>query len=363
LDDFGNVVSHPSGDYTEKQMLSYARTYHAHMMRKLGGSVVVKVERNRVWIVSGNQSFMLAYEADTAEELNWYADRLRTALSAITPDVKLDGAESVDTPESMAASNARHAIDGAIQFGRENRNPPPSTEHWLYEYWNIGRQLAKLGETGWDNVTPLAPKCRDDDRCQYAIDHGAEGLGHCPAGKCCMPRGGSVEGIDLDMLQALAKDATPGPWTYCPMTETEDPEIGAMNGSRVAALVSADITKQNSRFIAAANPSSVLKLIAAARRAASGGRDGEARTDAQIVQQTEELAAELARYDGFALTAGTFRESASPTAIAYWKRACIAQELLTNTDPMDAAVELIDQQEAVAPLADEQANEQVGGGQ
>lgn len=29
--------------------------------------------------------------------------------------------------------------------------------------------------------------CRDDGRCQYAIDHGAEGLGHCPKGKCAMP--------------------------------------------------------------------------------------------------------------------------------------------------------------------------------
>ena len=30
-------------------------------------------------------------------------------------------------------------------------------------------------------------QCRSDGRCQYAIDHGAEGLGHCPPGKCCMP--------------------------------------------------------------------------------------------------------------------------------------------------------------------------------
>jgi hypothetical protein len=30
--------------------------------------------------------------------------------------------------------------------------------------------------------------CRADGRCQYAIDHGAEGLGACPVGKCCMPR-------------------------------------------------------------------------------------------------------------------------------------------------------------------------------
>jgi len=30
--------------------------------------------------------------------------------------------------------------------------------------------------------------CREDGRCQYAIDRGAEGMGHCPEGKCCMPR-------------------------------------------------------------------------------------------------------------------------------------------------------------------------------
>lgn len=30
-------------------------------------------------------------------------------------------------------------------------------------------------------------QCRTDGRCQYAIDHGAEGLGHCPPGKCAQP--------------------------------------------------------------------------------------------------------------------------------------------------------------------------------
>ena len=28
--------------------------------------------------------------------------------------------------------------------------------------------------------------CRTDGRCQYAIDSGAEGMGHCPKGKCVM---------------------------------------------------------------------------------------------------------------------------------------------------------------------------------
>ena len=44
----------------------------------------VKVERNRVWIVKGVQSFMLAYEADTDEELQRYAGQLRGILSGIT---------------------------------------------------------------------------------------------------------------------------------------------------------------------------------------------------------------------------------------------------------------------------------------
>lgn len=35
-------------------------------------------------------------------------------------------------------------------------------------------------------TTPVQ-QCRDDGRCQYAIDHDAEGMGHCPPGKCVMP--------------------------------------------------------------------------------------------------------------------------------------------------------------------------------
>lgn len=65
----------------------------------------------------------------------------------------------------------------------------------------------------------------------------------------------------IEHLKALALAATPGPWKYSPMTETEDPEIGAANGSRVAALVAADMTKANSAYIAAANPAVTLKLL------------------------------------------------------------------------------------------------------
>lgn len=42
--------------------------------------VSVVVERGHVWIKRGVQSFKLAYEADTDEEREWYAERLRSAL-------------------------------------------------------------------------------------------------------------------------------------------------------------------------------------------------------------------------------------------------------------------------------------------
>jgi hypothetical protein len=42
------------------------------------------------------------------------------------------------------------------------------------------------------------PVCRADGRCQYAIDRGVEDLGHCPKGKCVMPKGEEqAEPVDL----------------------------------------------------------------------------------------------------------------------------------------------------------------------
>lgn len=96
-------------------------------------------------------------------------------------------AEQKGTPESMANSNARFAIDGAIMFGREGVNKPPSEDHWLYEYWSIGQQLAKLGETsGWDNVTlvsaPLAAAVPAEEAMPLSISakEGGRGLPPLP---------------------------------------------------------------------------------------------------------------------------------------------------------------------------------------
>lgn len=36
------------------------------------------------------------------------------------------------------------AIEGAMAFGYQNMNPPPSDDHWLAPFWKIGRQTAEL---------------------------------------------------------------------------------------------------------------------------------------------------------------------------------------------------------------------------
>lgn len=60
------------------------------------------------------------------------------------------------------------------------------------------------------------------------------------------------------------------------------------------------------------------------------------RTDIEIIQQTEQLAADLAALDGFRLVGSTFREHYGQRARHYWRMACRAQEVITNTDPNDA---------------------------
>lgn len=81
----------------------------------------------------------------------------RLADSVLGVIQALAATQAPSAPMPMSEHNARFAIDGAIQYGREDRNKPPSDDHWLMEYWLIGQQLRELGKTGWDNRTPLDP--------------------------------------------------------------------------------------------------------------------------------------------------------------------------------------------------------------
>jgi hypothetical protein len=60
-----------------------------------------------------------------------------------------------------------------IVFGRDQA---------LVEAWDAyAAYEARASSANQDDL------CRRDGRCQYAIECGMEGVGHCPRGKCAMP--------------------------------------------------------------------------------------------------------------------------------------------------------------------------------
>lgn len=61
------------------------------------------------------------------------------------------------------------------------------------------------------------------------------------------------------------------------------------------------------------------------------------RTASQIVDQTNEMARQFYKCLGYEGAKGfRFDQSGHPTEYTMWKMACIAQEMLTSTDPMNA---------------------------
>lgn len=67
------------------------------------------------------------------------------------------------------------------------------------------------------------------------------------------------------------------------------------------------------------------------------------RTSKQIVDQTHELAEgfyKLLGYKHNRAKHGNLYESSHPTEQAVWEMACLAQEVLTDTDPLNALSDL-----------------------
>jgi predicted RNA-binding Zn-ribbon protein involved in translation (DUF1610 family) len=78
------------------------------------------------------------------------------------------------------------------------------------------QSLGSAWKDGQANSAPAAEKiCRDDGRCEYAVQIGAEVEGHCPDGKCAMPQ----TAAHLTIPGALEWGQLPGP------VEIEYPEF------------------------------------------------------------------------------------------------------------------------------------------
>lgn len=106
-----------------------------------------------------------------------------------------------------------------------------------------------------------------------------EGNGRCK--KCALLDEAPVESIsplsdiELDVLEALAKEATPGPWVseeafggkhdrWAFIVKREGTEVSFDLG--IAEMVGEERHEENAAYIAAVNPVVILSLIAEARR-------------------------------------------------------------------------------------------------
>lgn len=64
------------------------------------------------------------------------------------------------------------------------------------------------------------------------------------------------------------------------------------------------------------------------------------RTNKQIIDQTNALARECYRSMGYAVRKGyRFDRATHPQELGLWEQACIAQRILTGTDPNDCLAE------------------------
>jgi hypothetical protein len=70
------------------------------------------------------------------------------------------------------------AIRGAMAYGYQDTNPPPSPDHWLAEFWNIGREHARAAQSA-PVVQPVPPNPMTLAEVHQAIhDAGGTGFGN-----------------------------------------------------------------------------------------------------------------------------------------------------------------------------------------
>ncbi|MGS1028796.1 hypothetical protein [Burkholderia glumae] len=111
------------------------------------------------------------------------------------------------------------AIEGAIGFGQQGTNPPPSDDHWLAPFWKIGQQLALLTSPraavpeGW-KLVPIVPT-RDMLECLW------DGLPKGTAFRNCTPLGIYAAMLDAAPAAPVA-EAEPIPiLLFCPRCGTQ----------------------------------------------------------------------------------------------------------------------------------------------
>jgi hypothetical protein len=169
MDNLGNIV--PSDVRKEMRQYGDARAAHA----------VAKVLRG----VGGDDGLRIALAEVTEKVGRLAAENLGLMRDNRDLDAKL--------AQARAAGGAREGWQcvpveptGVMKdAGAFSGLPVECAQPWIAG--QVYRAMLAAAPKHGDDAGG-STQCREDGRCQYAINHGAEGLGHCPEGRCCMPK-------------------------------------------------------------------------------------------------------------------------------------------------------------------------------
>lgn len=118
-------------------------------------------------------------------------DRFAAAMKVKLAQKRAEGRGGWDDPEQCPVERLAELLHEHVSKG-----DPIDVANFSMMLWCRG------GRT-----TPPVQQCRDDGRCQYAIDHGAEGIGHCLPGKCVMPVQQDDEALEMLREMVAAWDS------------------------------------------------------------------------------------------------------------------------------------------------------------
>lgn len=121
------------------------------------------------------------------------------------------------------------AINGAMAFGYQDSNPPPSDDHWLAPFWKIGRQQAEL-----ESRVALAPSDAVQAPSAWMLQEPGQSKRWYTSGEAAMQHWVS-KGASATPLYAapVAPAAAPSEW--------QPIETVPKDGTEVALLFAADI--------------------------------------------------------------------------------------------------------------------------
>lgn len=177
---------------------------------------------------------------DAIEAAYWHFDARKKGLNewAYAPQSERDAFKAEARklvrgyfPTRQAQDTKREMLAVADAFIRGKRSAQEQAEPDHETRAEIAeQQVVQLAEERdhyrhlWQRAQQAEPRnqCRRGGRCQYAIDHGAEGMGHCPKGKCVVAQHTQpAEDRDVaqsnlrvmkEMFREQAEPEQPGAW-------------------------------------------------------------------------------------------------------------------------------------------------------